>query len=1540
MIVLLPILLGLTMSPPLHNYDSYSTNEQDEAPSLRDGVSLSQDTKTGVMNPATMTQRGHQETGVVRARTDSGTNTQRNITIDEADGWGITKTKIDVTNVRKLYALNGSFDDEYEPWTNSTYDSSGGDQVQLANWNYTEGYVTAINYGELKTHPVLGDSYTHYYDSEILWTQTIVNSPQTDNFSLSFRFRYVTGPLDPQPYDLAGDVELRIYVHTDIYYMSLCELDARNVWYSITDFPIELVGAPVSFDLSIGYYFEYDDLVLEADGDYDGDGQEDGLVNAQKIELNLDDIGFASTTAVPFAEVDMTFHAGMFSDSVLGPTGGTGTSTLTNPDAWDVNPLQIQITTNETVSFDYLVTSYFERELNTSWTTDLSKHGVSYTADPGQSTELEFYTYVTMSSEYENLTMTIDLPWDWENTTLLDPLSNDVTGLCTVTLGHIYIPNGLFARVGWWRITHQSFNYAKNISLQVHDTLSESWSESLVYRSWNTTRSEVEIGTASVTPDSSSPVSISWLLPNGTIWASDSIAPIIGGQVTSSSWVFGGLNTTAGEWTLEIFWSNGTEIAYDVLYFDLYHKASLTAYYPLIEIDQSQPMSNLVYVVDLDTGKYLMDDSVTVTANWSTTTVTFTQNYAKNWWAGDFDTSLVGAGRFVVQVDMTRPYFDSASTTFTVITVFETVLDIVNTGTLPVENGLNEIFTAQLDFRLTNGTGISGATPTVAHSGPVEGLSWDSFTDNDDGTYSIDFVCNVSDTYSVTITLSKPYHYNTSDSFTLIIGETGSELEILNGTADVVLFGGNYRIVVEYRNSTGGGLSGADLQVVTVTPSGGLVYTNFTPITEGYYEITVTPSSAGTFSIVFSASILNHETQYVTFTLTASGVPTLLTPLPSSASISIDQSFTLQLWFQDESFNNISSALITAVNPPSGLFISSVVPVENGTGLYNVTLTPTLIGSYDLLFRASASNYQSSTTAFTLVVTEIQTSLAFGGDISAENADFAELYNLTVYFTRPDTGAFVADANITLIASDPDAVDWFRYNLTDQYVLTIVGKKLGTFSLSVVADKADHRISVKQFLFEVIEIETFVDGSGPLDALLVGRSYDFEFSFCFESNSSCILDADIGFSGSGAGWVTVEQLPSGNYSITLTPAELGDHSVLLEFGKLGFSSTTFRVSFRVERIPLTIIVNQGLSGFEGTVTSLVVTILEADTGDPVSGLEVSYEILKNGIGSGDLFALEETATAGAYSAQMIIPEVGGSYSIQIFVAGDHHIHAGEFVRVLTPQRSIGTMLIVTVRTYWWAFIGIGAVAIGLVARRRQRRKRIRENKIAMAVKKRFDGIKSLLGVIVLHKESGLPIYSRILREGLDETVISAFITAITSFRKEFDIEDDSEEWSLIPISDIVRVVATDKLFCAFITVGRPSEDYRERMINFAKTVGFIFDEPLSDIPLVVLDSHNKHQFDALFDDILDGALLRTYKLADDMHYKPKSCADERIARRAGETFKLEELASDISACGIEEGRVYKAIMEALEKHYLVSADEPSPYTSSLPVKVEPTESGV
>lgn len=1843
--------------PLFSGYDNHSTNSLDShQASPVDGemnkdqieknnqFQASDDTLSGVMDPALVEQYGYSTTGVLDSRTDSGVNATSSIPIDNNTGWMGSQTQITLWDMERLYAENGTFDegiggtntypDSVTAYPNGWgineldwYDPSGGTQTLLASYDSDDGYVSVETHGEERTVPSL--LYWHYDGTYVYWNQTVNNVPYSNNLTLTFKYNYDSGILDKY-LAINGYILLTYFIDNDIYIikdlMDMTSTPARNTWYNVIE--ANITDAPASFQFGIGIYIFTTDskgyFVANPGGDYDDDGGIDGDLT-RVIRVLLDDIKLVGNIPPSYEEVDLKFHAGEYETSVIQVTD-YGTAIITNPSYWNDSSVILGISSNVSISCSYetkLLTHNFRDTTRTSQPTQV---GVTYTILPGESSFLSMFTYIGSEgvSIYENFTVQLYVPIDWENATVYDPFLNDVTGQCTSFAGLLVIPTSLLDRLGWWQITFDSPNYVKSIESQIHD--GSSWSESTLFRPGNITRTQIELGTMSASPGIGSPVQIDWIMPNGTIWTSDSISTIIAGNTNSSIWTFGSANTTAGVWKIQVIWLNGTELAYGFATFDLYHSASATVKYPILETDYGLVLSNQITLVDIDEGHYLLDDSVSMTANWSDTIVEFSPNFAKNWWQAEFDTALLENGRYNVVVEITRPYFDPITTQFTIISIFETSLEILNAGLIPIERGLNEIFTVQLSYELWNGTGIAGAQPTVISTSPQEGIQWNNFIDNGNGLYSIDIISNISTTYEITIKLSKPYHYNSTDSFTLIISKTGTELELVNGTADVVQYGSSYRLVVEYRNSTGAGLPGADIQIVTitpgtglpyvnfthlydgyyeviltpsttgtfsivisasifnhqtqfetftltgvvvptvltslpsstiiqvnqsfviqlnfhdenlnpidtatisvldppagiiisnaipiggglynitvkssqidiynllfrasapyyqssivgftvsvtalptsldianggsipvenglnevftvqlnyellngtgvagaeptlifsgpengllwsnfidydngyytldiicntsatygvtitlaktfyysatdsfvliigetgselellngtadvvlstnsyrlvveyrnstgyglpyavleivtVTPSVGLTYTNFTHITGGYYEITLTPNAAGTFSIVISASFVNHETQYKTFTLTASGLPTILISTPPEKTVAVNQTFTLQLRFWDEGVTTpINDAEITLVNPPAGLIYSAVVPV--GDGRYNITLQSFTIKTYDLLFRASADNYQSASVGFTFDVTEIQTTLQFEDDVSSTAVEFEEPFELIIYYNRIDPNTPIQGANITILPAYVTGLDIVTTEYTGYYIITIKGEQIGTYALTIVAERENYRIATKQFYFEVEEIDTTVEGSNPFETLYIGRTYEFTFDYIFESNSSNIRGATIVPFGAGADWVTYIEMGSGQYLVNLTPQELGDHSVLLTFEKTGFASVSFRLTFEVGRIPITVEVLQGLSAHEYSQSLIIIKITETDTGHLVSGVEAFCYIIDPNGAAGSSIAMDETDTEGHYSAYITMPVAEGIYQLNITCDAAYYILNTAFSINLQPQRDFMSMVFVTTTRYYPVIIALAAIGVGLIYRRGARKRRIRENKETLAIKRRFDDVRSILGVIVLHKDSGLPVYSKILREGLEETVISAFITAITSFRGEFDIETTSEEWGLIPISDIVRVISTNKLVCAFITTGNPSPEQRERMIQFAKTVGFIFDETMEDVPVVVLDHHTTAQFDALFEDILDGQLLRTYKLDESKKVPTNTCALERIARKHGEEFKLEELASEIASCGLEETRVYKAIMMALENHYLVRTED-SPFSTEL-----------
>lgn len=180
--------------------------------------------------------------------------------------------------------------------------------------------------------------------------------------------------------------------------------------------------------------------------------------------------------------------------------------------------------------------------------------------------------------------------------------------------------------------------------------------------------------------------------------------------------------------------------------------------------------------------------------------------------------------------------------------------------------------------------------------------------------------------------------------------------------------------------------------------------------------------------------------------------------------------------------------------------------------------------------------------------------------------------------------------------------------------------------------------------------------------------------------------------------------------------------------------------------------------------------------------------------------------------------------------------------------------------------------------------------------------------MILHTKSGVPLYSRIIKKGLDDTVISA----ITQFKAEFDLASPYEEWDVTPISDLIRIVATENLICAFIVLREPSDTQKEKMKLFAQEVASIWKNVYQETPSEVLDSETKRQFDKLFDDILDARLLKKHRVANVSNLPDQlQFFEDGTERIEADGFLLQNLVQSLATSGIEDRKAYSIIMGAL-----------------------------
>jgi hypothetical protein len=443
--------------------------------------------------------------------------------------------------------------------------------------------------------------------------------------------------------------------------------------------------------------------------------------------------------------------------------------------------------------------------------------------------------------------------------------------------------------------------------------------------------------------------------------------------------------------------------------------------------------------------------------------------------------------------------------------------------------------------------------------------------------------------------------------------------------------------------------------------------------------------------------------------------------------------------------------------------------------------------------------------------------------------------------------------------------------------------------------------------------------NGPLQPLIYRRQYNFDYIYSIDYNNSGIDGATVEVSGDGSEWTTITNTGNGHYNLSLIPLGLHDYDILISFSKEGYQNQTDVLSFLVNNVPMEVNSPTSLGGPEFQPLTIEVEVVEADTHDPVSNANVSLTIVPQH-GPAYPSANMEELDSGVYSATINMPEAGDvTYNAIITVEKENYELVQGFSIALIPTFDANARLFQIVVNYSSQIIMLAGVLVAIVVGQRAfARKRNRKHALARDIKARFNDANNLLGVVVLHKLSGVPIYSKILKGGFEEGILSAFITAIMHFRTEFDQRREKDDYIIIPISDIVRAVPTENLICAFITITSASKIQEERMITYARAIGMMFDEGFSERPTQVVDTKTIKTFEWMFDDFVDGVLLRPYQVGEKSLPKKLRCIEDVVNTSDGvDSFLLVNLIRLLETCGIDEDDAYLLSMDAIDQEYIV-----------------------
>ncbi len=226
----------------------------------------------------------------------------------------------------------------------------------------------------------------------------------------------------------------------------------------------------------------------------------------------------------------------------------------------------------------------------------------------------------------------------------------------------------------------------------------------------------------------------------------------------------------------------------------------------------------------------------------------------------------------------------------------------------------------------------------------------------------------------------------------------------------------------------------------------------------------------------------------------------------------------------------------------------------------------------------------------------------------------------------------------------------------------------------------------------------------------------------------------------------------------------------------------------------------------------------------------------------------------------------------------------------------------------------------------------RRNLELLELKGRLEDAKNLIGLLVIQRKAGLPVYSKIIKGGFETSMLSAFISAISQFREEFSW--DSPKWTAIPITEVVTAVQSEELICAIITVESASTRQKNQLETFSREIGGLFDHDDKLFTTIhrAYTEEVVETFDKVFDSYFDGALFDRYVgVKKDLPNRLSPITSVFKTMSIDRGVSPEAMIKSVILLGFTERTAINMVLEAIDNGYLIAAEK------RLPPPPEPEE---
>ncbi|TXT55979.1 MAG: exported protein of unknown function [Candidatus Thorarchaeota archaeon] len=815
---------------------------------------------------------------------------------------------------------------------------------------------------------------------------------------------------------------------------------------------------------------------------------------------------------------------------------------------------QITFSSNQSVNIFNNLTLYYKQTVTstTQWSIETTGDPVTWNVTTALS-----YPEVTGITE-KNLNISIQSDWDTSG------LYNITTPSTNHSTYERYLDIVVCSSLtnGTWTLVSTGFNYMTDLAAYQQSDHLNPVSVSVITDTLDIiSQIEDEGGTNATTGSTNLTI---WY-EGSVIWAPTNESVIDGS--TEYTWDISTITSGNGEYTIEEYWTNGTEAGYRAYSIVVYFPTDLTPSSSTIFAYAENSFTFSVQFDDTFTPKGLNDSVASVEYSFDGGVYTAMTHDAGGNWSATVSTIGKTEGSYNLIVNATGFALENQSITISVELVYET-LALECTWSLPNEDNISYLENTELTVRYqTTGYNISDAIVNVT----IDVYTWDLTFDATTETYKVqvngtDFQDGLG-TFPVTIEAWSPGHApqtNTSLELT-IMAEATSMTDIWTGLSIDYL--GQVDVTIDYTIvSTASEVPMGEV-VGNITIDGTTVISLTQSGTQWIANLTGATIDLGTHTAVIHIWAYGYQYRTASETLDVSNVTTSIdvswTPLNLTRQYSGYYDVVVDYTYYGGDVPGSALVNVTINGQTFGLSYS--------TGAWRVSIAASNldIGEYSASISAWLYGYAHQTnTTSTLNITLANTTIVTNWS------------NYDLYFTHS------VDLNITLLDIYAQPITTALVNASYEgtnYTLSYLGggthrlvfngsDGLGTYPIQIYTWNYGFYNETTSITLNIVQTPTSIDASTKIQGYSESILYHdgkVTYSVLFEDIDSNRIDsALVNFTIDGIIY-NMTALGNGNYTISFDGEDLGVGSFAVELHawKYGYAPQTLTPTIVVNPNP-------------------------------------------------------------------------------------------------------------------------------------------------------------------------------------------------------------------------------------------------------------------------------------------------------------------------------------------------------------------------------------